>query len=107
MALELNLTKNTNDAIQGVLGKYYARVEYKGNSPTTCTTTTPPSRRVSSSVCWATWWTAKFWRSHLWHHEAQRLVNLDDEDVEEEEGRCMANALKDGIVDSGDIVETA
>ena len=30
MALELNLTKNTNDAIQGVLGKYYARVEYKG-----------------------------------------------------------------------------
>ena len=30
MALEFNLTKNTNDAIQGVLGKYYARVEYKG-----------------------------------------------------------------------------
>ena len=30
MALELNLTKNTNDAIQGTLGKYYARVEYKG-----------------------------------------------------------------------------
>jgi hypothetical protein len=30
MALELNLTKNTNDTIQGVLGKYYARVEYKG-----------------------------------------------------------------------------
>ena len=29
MALELNLTKNTNDTIQGVLGKYYARVEYK------------------------------------------------------------------------------
>ena len=25
MALELNLTKNTNDAIQGTLGKYYAR----------------------------------------------------------------------------------
>jgi len=24
------LTKNTNDAIQGTLGKYYARVEYKG-----------------------------------------------------------------------------
>ena len=24
------MTKNTNDAIQGVLGKYYARVEYKG-----------------------------------------------------------------------------
>ena len=30
MALELNLTKNTNDAILGTLGKYYARVEYKG-----------------------------------------------------------------------------
>ncbi len=30
MALELNLTKNTNDSIQGTLGKYYARVEYKG-----------------------------------------------------------------------------
>ena len=30
MALELNLTKNTNDAIQGTLGKFYARVEYKG-----------------------------------------------------------------------------
>ena len=30
MALELNLTKNTNDALQGTLGKYYARVEYKG-----------------------------------------------------------------------------
>ena len=30
MALELNLTKNTNDAIQSTLGKYYARVEYKG-----------------------------------------------------------------------------
>ena len=30
MALELNLTKNTNDVIQGALGKYYARVEYKG-----------------------------------------------------------------------------
>ena len=30
MALELNLIKNTNDAIQGTLGKYYARVEYKG-----------------------------------------------------------------------------
>ena len=30
MALELNLTKNTNDTIQGTLGKYYARVEYKG-----------------------------------------------------------------------------
>ena len=24
------MTKNTNDAIQGTLGKYYARVEYKG-----------------------------------------------------------------------------
>jgi len=30
MALELNLTKNTNDVIQGAQGKYYARVEYKG-----------------------------------------------------------------------------
>ena len=30
MAVDLNLTKNTNDAIQGTLGKYYARVEYKG-----------------------------------------------------------------------------
>ena len=27
--IELNLTKNENDAIQGVKGKYYARVEYK------------------------------------------------------------------------------
>jgi hypothetical protein len=27
--LELNLTKNTNEAIQGTYGKYYARVEYK------------------------------------------------------------------------------
>ena len=27
--LELNLTKNENDVIQGVKGKYYARVEYK------------------------------------------------------------------------------
>ena len=30
MALELNLTKNTNDQLPGTLGKYYARVEYKG-----------------------------------------------------------------------------
>ena len=30
MALELNLTKNTNDTIQGTYGKYYARVELKG-----------------------------------------------------------------------------
>ena len=28
--LEINLTKNTNDAIQGTMGKYYGRVEYKG-----------------------------------------------------------------------------
>ena len=28
--LELNVTKNTNTAIQGTAGKYYARVEYKG-----------------------------------------------------------------------------
>ena len=28
--LEINLTKNSNDAIQGTLGKYYGRVEYKG-----------------------------------------------------------------------------
>ena len=28
--LEINLTKNTNDAIQGTSGKYYGRVEYKG-----------------------------------------------------------------------------
>ena len=27
--IELNWTKNENDAIQGVKGKYYARVEYK------------------------------------------------------------------------------
>ena len=27
--IELNLTENTNDVIQGVKGKYYARVEYK------------------------------------------------------------------------------
>ena len=30
MALELNLTMNTNEKIEGTLGKYYARVEYKG-----------------------------------------------------------------------------
>ena len=30
MPLELNVTKNTNTAIQGTAGKYYARVEYKG-----------------------------------------------------------------------------
>ena len=30
MALELKLTKNTNDQLPGTLGKYYARVEYKG-----------------------------------------------------------------------------
>ena len=30
MALEINLTKNTNTAIQGTAGKYYPRVEYKG-----------------------------------------------------------------------------
>ena len=29
MALELNLTKNTNTAIEGTFGKYYPRVEYK------------------------------------------------------------------------------
>ena len=28
--LELNITKNTNTAIQGTAGKYYSRVEYKG-----------------------------------------------------------------------------
>ena len=28
--LEINLTKNTNDAIQGTSGKYYGRVEYRG-----------------------------------------------------------------------------
>ena len=30
MALELNVTKNTNEAISGTYGKYYSRVEYKG-----------------------------------------------------------------------------
>ena len=30
MALELNLTKNTNEQIEGSFGKYYPRVEYKG-----------------------------------------------------------------------------
>ncbi len=30
MALELNVTLNTNDSIEGVAGKYYPRVEYKG-----------------------------------------------------------------------------
>ena len=30
MALELNVTKNTNEQLEGTLGKYYARVEYKG-----------------------------------------------------------------------------
>ena len=28
--IELNLTKNTNEQLPGTLGKYYARVEYKG-----------------------------------------------------------------------------
>ena len=28
--MELNLTKNTNEQLEGTLGKYYARVEYKG-----------------------------------------------------------------------------
>ena len=32
--LEINLTKNNNEAIQGTLGKYYARVEYKGTMTT-------------------------------------------------------------------------
>ena len=40
MALELNLTKNTNDSLQGTFGKYYPRVEYKGSS-----------RKVRSTVC--------------------------------------------------------
>ena len=30
MALELNVTLTTNDSIEGVAGKYYPRVEYKG-----------------------------------------------------------------------------
>ena len=30
MALELNVSLNTNDSIEGVKGKYYSRVEYKG-----------------------------------------------------------------------------
>ena len=30
MALELNVSKNTNEAIAGTYGKYYSRVEYKG-----------------------------------------------------------------------------
>ena len=34
MALELNLTKNTNTAIEGTFGKYYPRVEYKGTMNT-------------------------------------------------------------------------
>ena len=34
MALELNLTKNTNESIQGTYGKYYPRVEYKGTMNT-------------------------------------------------------------------------
>ena len=33
-ALELNLTLNTNDSIEGVKGKYYPRVEYKGTMST-------------------------------------------------------------------------
>ena len=32
--LEINLTKNNNEAIQGTLGKYYGRVEYKGTLTT-------------------------------------------------------------------------
>ena len=31
MALELNLTKNTNEQLEGTLGKYSASVEYKGS----------------------------------------------------------------------------
>lgn len=34
MALELNLTLNNNDSIEGVKGKYYPRVEYKGTMST-------------------------------------------------------------------------
>ena len=34
MALELNLSKNTNETIQGTFGKYYPRVEYKGTMNT-------------------------------------------------------------------------
>ena len=34
MALELNLTKNTNESILGTYGKYYPRVEYKGTMNT-------------------------------------------------------------------------
>ena len=34
MALELNLTLNNNDSIEGVKGKYYPRVEYKGTIST-------------------------------------------------------------------------
>ena len=30
MSLELNLTKNMNEQLEGTLGKYYARVEYNG-----------------------------------------------------------------------------
>ena len=37
MALELNLTLNTNDSIEGVKGKYYPRVEYKGTMSTMST----------------------------------------------------------------------
>ena len=32
--LEINLTKNNNETIQGTLGKYYGRVEYKGTMTT-------------------------------------------------------------------------
>ena len=34
MALELNLTLNNNDSIEGAKGKYYPRVEYKGTMST-------------------------------------------------------------------------
>ena len=32
MALELNLTLNNNDSIEGVKGKYYPQVEYKATN---------------------------------------------------------------------------
>ena len=56
MVLELNLTKNTNDSLQGTFGKYYPRVEYKGTIGTLelakhMLPTPPRSRRVRSTVC--------------------------------------------------------
>ena len=53
------MTKNTNDAIQGVLGKYYARVEYKGTIGIKELAAHMHQHNTAfSRACWATWSTA-------------------------------------------------